>query len=221
MTVEKNSAKKARTHTVYKNAAGKRVPGVTTITGVLDKPALVRWANNLGLQGIDSSKYVDDLATIGTLAHYMVECHLKETEPELDDFSKNQIDSAENSFIKFLDWQKKNEFTLIDSEMKLVSEKHQYGGTCDCYCSLNGVETLIDIKTCKGIYDGHFTQVAGYKIALQENNFPVQESRILRIGRNESEGFEDKLIPNMDLHVKRFLLCRDICSVNAEIRRAK
>src|SRR5438093_1588565 len=31
-------------HTVYKNAAGKRVPGVTTILGILNKPALLKWA---------------------------------------------------------------------------------------------------------------------------------------------------------------------------------
>ncbi|GAI86127.1 unnamed protein product, partial [marine sediment metagenome] len=37
--------------------------------GVLNKPALVPWANNLGLQGINVKDYVDDKADIGTLAH--------------------------------------------------------------------------------------------------------------------------------------------------------
>ena len=39
---EKTVARKARQHTVYKLLDGTRVPGTTTITGVMDKPALVR-----------------------------------------------------------------------------------------------------------------------------------------------------------------------------------
>ena len=52
------------------------VPGVTTILNVLSKPALVPWANKLGLQGIEVGKYVDALGEIGTLAHLMVENYL-------------------------------------------------------------------------------------------------------------------------------------------------
>ena len=56
MKLEASAAKRGRVHTVYKTKDGKRVPGVTTILGVINKPALVRWANNLGLQGIDSQR---------------------------------------------------------------------------------------------------------------------------------------------------------------------
>ena len=66
MKLEASAAKRGRVHTVYKTKDGKRVPGVTTILGVINKPALVRWANNLGLQGIDSTNYVDATARCGT-----------------------------------------------------------------------------------------------------------------------------------------------------------
>ena len=77
-------------HQVYKTADGTRVPGVTTICGVMDKPALVKWANNLGLQGTDSTKYVDALAASGTLAHYWAEEVLIGREPDqavLDEYA--------------------------------------------------------------------------------------------------------------------------------------
>ena len=61
--------KASRAHTRYYTTDGTLVPGSTTITGLLNKPALVKWANNLGLQGIDSSKYVDKAARVGTLIH--------------------------------------------------------------------------------------------------------------------------------------------------------
>ena len=76
MQVEKKIAKRAKAHTIYKLANGKRVPGVTTVLGIINKPALVKWANNLGLQGIDSTTYVDGTAKIGTLAHEMIQEYL-------------------------------------------------------------------------------------------------------------------------------------------------
>ena len=59
---EAKIAARAKPHTVYRTADGQRVPGVTTVLGILNKPALIKWANNLGLQGIDSATYVDETA---------------------------------------------------------------------------------------------------------------------------------------------------------------
>lgn len=56
--------KVTKAHTRYYLSDGTLVPGATTVTGLLNKPALVKWANNLGLQGIDSSKYVDKAARV-------------------------------------------------------------------------------------------------------------------------------------------------------------
>ncbi len=221
MNVEKNSAKKARTHTVYKNSEGKRVPGVTTITGVLNKPALVPWANKIGLQGIEVSKYVDDLAAIGTLAHYMVECHIKKEKPALDDYSKNQIDSAETSFLKFLDWEGKHKIQYMETEKQLISEKFQYGGTLDILMVLDGVRTLVDLKTCKAIYSDHFLQVGGgYMLLANENIGDIKEAGILRIGRSEEEGIEAeyKPVPNILKFQKMFLLCLDVYNLKKEIK---
>ena len=41
-----------RAHQRYKIEDGTIVPGVTTVVGILNKPALVPWANKLGLEGI-------------------------------------------------------------------------------------------------------------------------------------------------------------------------
>ena len=209
---------KYKAHTRYKNKVGDYVPGTTTVTGILNKPALVRWANNLGLHGVDVSKYVDDMASIGTLAHYMVECYCKKVKPELGDYTPNQIDLAENAVLKFYSWEKENKFEVIEVEMKLISEQHQFGGQCDIYCMLNGKKTLIDLKTSKACYPEHYTQVSAYKQLLAENGHEVDDVRILRIGRDESEGFEDKKVPLLDIHWKRFLHCLEIYKLNKQLR---
>ena len=77
----------------------------------------------------------------------------------------------------------------LKNELKLVSERYQYGGTIDCLASLNGKKTLIDYKTCNGIWDSHRIQVAAYYNLLQENNIEVEQAVILRIGRSEEEEY--------------------------------
>ncbi len=211
--------RKTAAHTIYKLADGTRVPGATTITGILNKPALVPWANKLGLDGIEVGKYVDDLADVGTLAHKMVEDYVAGRETDFSEFTPAQKDRAENAVLKFYEWERQNEIEYIGNEMILVSEEHRYGGQCDLYCVLNGKKTLIDLKTGKAIYSEHHTQVAGYRHLLTENGYEVEDVRILRIGRDEGEGFDDIAVPRIDAHWRRFVLCREVYEINKELRR--
>lgn len=210
--------KTSRAHIVYKMKDGTRVPGTTTITGLLNKPQLVSWANKLGLEGIDSSKYVDEAAAIGTLAHAMVQAHLQKEEIDYDQYSKLQIDLAENSLISFFEWKKRHEIEVFRVENKvdgryqeeiyvekqMVSDKMKYGGTIDCYCLLDGVPTLLDFKTGKAVYDEYFVQLAAYAELLRENGLPVRECRILRIGRDETEGFEERTVKDTEKYFEIF-----------------
>ena len=181
-------------HQRYRTSDGTIVPGVTTVTGLLNKPALVRWANQLGLQGIDSTKYVDKTAEIGTLAHAMVEEYLGGRPVDYTSYSADVRDQAENSLLSFFEWEKTHPLKAVLLEEQLVSDKHRYGGTIDCYADLDGKRWLIDFKTGKGIYGEYGIQVAAYRELLREQGYIVDGVRILRIGRDETEGFEDRLL---------------------------
>ncbi len=184
----------SRAHQRYYTSAGELVPGSTTITGLLNKPALVRWANQLGLQGIDSTKYVDKAAKIGTLIHYLVECHITNKKADLDDYTKSEQEIAQIGFKKYIDWEAKHSIEPIFNEKGYASDRFKYGGTCDFYCKLDGKFTLVDFKSCKGIYDEQFVQVSSYANLLKEQGHKVEQILILRIGRDETEGFEEKYI---------------------------
>lgn len=214
-------SKKFNGHQKYHTKDGILVPGVTTVLNVLAKPALVPWANKLGLQGVEVGKYVDSLADIGTLAHKIVECYLTKQEVDFSDYSPNQREKAERAAGKFYEWEKKNTFKVIKSELQLVSEKHYFGGTCDIYADLNGKKTLIDIKTSKACYSEHFTQCAAYKILLEENGYPVEDAKILRIGREEAEGFDEKDVPLIDIHAEKFLACLRILQIDNKLKEKK
>jgi hypothetical protein len=200
---------RARTHTIYKTSRG-RVPGVTTVGGVLNKPALVPWANRIGLQGIEVGKYVDALAGVGTLSHKRVECEFTGETVDTSEYSQKDIDLSDNAMISFYDWQKRHTITEVKNELILVSEMYGYGGTIDIYCVLDGERTLLDIKTGKAIYPDMRMQVSAYAILLNENGYPVDEVRILRIGREENEGFDDSIVRKVYDYFEIFKHCLEI-----------
>ena len=208
---------KTKAHIIYKTSDGTRVPGVTTVLGILNKPALVKWANNLGLQGIDSSKYRDAMADIGTLAHKMILDHFNKEQTDTSEYSKEQIDKAENCLLSFYEWLKGHDLEVVLAEAPLVSEQYGFGGTVDCLCKLDGVLTLLDFKTGKAIYPEMIYQLAAYRRLLKEPQWPDQ-CRILRIGRDEDEGFEERVLTNLGREWQLFEHCLGIYQLQRALR---
>jgi hypothetical protein len=191
--------KKVKAHIRYKTEDGAIVPGVTTVLGLLNKPALVPWANKLGLAGVDVNKYVDDKADIGTLAHAMITDHLSNKKTDFSDYSKNQIDKAENSVLSFWEWEKDHKIEeVFFCERPLVSEAYRFGGTLDIYAKVNGKREIIDLKTGSGVYDEHLWQVATLKKLLEEHGFAVDGTRIVNIPRAETESFLEKVVSDRE-----------------------
>lgn len=207
MTANKLAERKAKAHQKYMTSDGRPCVGVTTVLGILNKPALVAWANRLGLQGIETTKYVDALARIGTLTHYLVECDCKGEDPKTDDYSPNEMAAAKVGFGKWLEWKSQHKFKLVASELQLASDAFQYGGTCDIVALVDGKLTVLDIKTSKGCFQEHRTQVVAYRELLLEHGYAIESCRIIRIGRDANEGFEDISVGAIDLHWTLFESC--------------
>jgi len=212
---------KTRIHTVYKTQEGKRVPSVTTILGILNKPALLDWAWQMGTQGLDYKAVRDSAGNIGTLAHYLILCDLKNEKPDTSEYSAEDIEKAETCLIKYWDWQKGHKVEPIMLETPLVSEQYQFGGTIDFFGKIDGQPTLLDFKTGKAIYDEFFYQLAAYEQLLAEANQLIEVTRILRIGRTDDEGFEERTIGKLDKQWQVFLNCLQIYNLQKEIRRNK
>jgi hypothetical protein len=212
------TTQRVKAHTTYKLVDGTIVPGVTTILGVLNKPALIPWANKLGLQGIDSSKYVDEKAAIGTLAHQMIADYLRKGETDTSEYSKFQIDQAENSVLSFLEWEKTHPIEPVLIEEPMVSERYGFGGTLDCVALLDKELWLIDFKTSGGIYPEMMIQVAAYRGLAFECELDIHKVRILRIGRTPDEGFEDRPVNNLDKRFEIFQHCLEIYRLQKEVK---
>lgn len=208
----------ARAHTVYRLADGTRVPGVTTVTGQLAKPQLVRWANRLGLEGVDCGKYTDESAAVGTLAHAMMIAHLGGEAVDGRDYSPAQTDLAENALISFYEWLGRHRLQPVLRETPLVSESLRYGGTPDCYGILDGQPTLLDFKTGKAVYAENFVQLAGYRRLLEERGYPVRACMVLRLGRDEDEGFEARSVPDTAKYYEVFMKLLDVYYLKKDLK---
>jgi len=213
---------KFKQHTVYKNSANKRVPGTTTITGELgwNTRVLCDWNNRKGLEGIDTKKFVDDKADIGTLAHLMVTNQLQGIKTTTDDYSANQIKAALNSVKSFDAWAKGKKIEPILIEKPLVSDIYNFGGTMDIYARVDGLLELIDLKTGKGIYDEMLIQVGGgYDTLLTEHGYSTNKVRILNIPRADSEKFLVHEIENLKECKDIFFNCLQIYQQHKIIRK--
>ena len=199
---------KTKAHTQYLLSSGESAVGVTTVLNILNKPALVKWANNLGLKGIDSSKARDQAADIGTIAHAMILAELTNTKADLEEYSNADIKTAENSLKSFHEWRKEHELKVILTETPLVSDKFAYGGTPDCLAIVNGELELIDFKTSNAIWDAYYYQIAAYRQLLMENGYPkLKKARILRIGKGKGADFEERVITEFQDEFKLFHHC--------------
>jgi len=145
---------KIKAHTAYKLKDGSRVKGVTTILNNLgwNKNILMAWSRRTALAGDDPEAVLKEAGAIGTLAHYLCECDIKDIEADTSDYSAEQIEKAENAFLGYLEWKKMTKPQYEAIELKMVSEEYKVGGTADFVARINGALVLGDFKTSKGIY---------------------------------------------------------------------
>ena len=149
----------------------------------------------------------------------MMEGKLTRREPDLSDFTPNQVSLAENAMLSYLEWERGRELETILSETPLVSELYMFGGTPDWYGLIDGVPTVMDIKTGKGIYDEALYQGAAYAHLLGENGYEREPTvRVLQVGRDETEGFSERVVTDTDCYWQVFL---DALKLYRSIQAAK
>lgn len=228
---------KAKNHT-YK-VKGKQVPGVTSITGIIDKSGPLIWwavgeAENYIKKEMESGKSYDEVeidklaenakyahkrsakkaTSIGTVVHKYAEDYINailnnKKEPEMP-----ENEEAQESVIEFLDWWESNEVKPIASEKIVWFPEYDYAGTADLITRINGKKFLIDFKTSKGLYSEYDLQATAY-LKAEENRLNTQFSGgfgLLRFPKN-SAGFEKKLVSDrkkIEKHWKGFKAARDL-----------
>ena len=220
---ESKFSERSKIHSPYYTSDGTRVSGVTTVLNVIAKPALIYWAWDLGIKGIDYKVFRDELGDVGTLAHEMILAHIQKRKVDTGEYGKRLIDMAKNAFKSYLAWEKQHTLKPLLMEKKLVSEIHRFGGRFDYLGPVDDVLTLMDFKTGERLYDNIWYQMAGYDILLREL-FPKlapKQFMLLNIGRSENEQFEQGTKQDLKLDTEIFMAALKIYQTEKRIKKGE
>jgi len=185
-TAPSEGVHRTKQHTYYFNGAGPW-PGVTTITRVLDAPALTNWKlGEVARSAIEHAerliedreagktdaavKYLTTLSTTamdrGSRIHQAIESILLRQPVEIDPRDEPAVAGAR----AWLNQQaREHQLVPLKVEAFLINETLGYGGTLDLIASIDGVTWLLDWKTGKSVawptgevYEDHRLQLAAY-----------------------------------------------------------
>lgn len=218
----------------------KVVYGVTSITGIIDKPALKYWAVNMGIEYLKENlkpgvaldeieistllaetksahtKRLSKAGDIGTQIHEWLEKYVK-ARINKKPVPKRPINKEMQKAISgFFEWAKENKVKLIASEQKIYSKKFHYAGTFDLLASVNGKKTIVDFKTSKAIYPEMFLQASAYLQAKEEELGEQIDGGviILRLSKESKEitPFEVQSVDRKEVDnlIKVFISCLNI-----------
>lgn len=216
----------------YYNAAGDKLPGVTTIIGRFkDSGGLVQWAYKSGrehermvAQGKEAPRHlydvVDQAALAGNIAHDMIEAHIlgKEFTPE---GPEDVIAKARNSFAQFLEWREQSRIEIVATERAYVSERYQFGGTVDAIGrDGKGRIVLLDWKTSNAVYQDYLIQLAAYALLLEEcaPEWTPQGFHLLRVAK-ESADFAHHFFGELEAAKRAFVLMRELYKLDSELKK--
>lgn len=203
----------------YVLKSGKRAASVTTIINNnlgWNKQILIAWAKRITASGEDADLVLRDAGDIGTLTHLFIQGYLQGFKVDTKDFTPNQEEQALKAFMGFRNWYDKSGFDALISEMTLVNEELQVGGTVDCVGKIDDELVVVDWKTSKGgpypemiIQLGAYTYM--YEAAQPKAN--VAYGIIMRFGKEDGK-FHKHIISRDKLEVG-IELFRHCCAIHA------
>lgn len=186
----------------------KQVPGITTITKYLtETDPIAIWANNLGLANINMLEYRRELAVIGTLWHYMIECNLMNKELDLNEYTPRQIEIAKRLMDKFLMWKQGKKVIPLGMELPLVSKEYGYGGTSDYIGYINDKLSLMDFKSTESIKMEHKSQAVACAKLWNDHNpdKQIEKIYILKASRDMDMSVDFSEVGSIELYWELFL----------------
>ena len=206
----------------YKLKSGQRVSGVTTIIGSnlgWNTRPLMYWAWNEGREGRDYRDTSKAACESGTITHALIEAELKGRIYEYPkDTTKEVLQKAATAYQAWLEWRELVGFELLHSELSLVSEEYEFGGTIDI-AAIKKVPAIVDIKTSSGVYADHKIQIAAYGQLYNEHypDNPIRAYYLLQLGKNDG-AFAYHYWPELNNAWEAFKCCLQLHGLKKKIK---
>lgn len=140
-------------------------PRVTSIVEIKSKPALYAFyakAENFS----EAKKQLTKAANEGTVVHQLIEDLVTGKEFHVPE-KYIGFQKGFESFLKQYQFFAKKEWV----ERKIKHPIHRYAGTFDMVAEVDGIFSLVDIKTASAIYEDYRLQTSAYFYALNEESW--------------------------------------------------
>jgi hypothetical protein len=206
----------------YRNSAGVKIPSTTGIIGRFkESGALLFWAFEQGKaaqRGEINSLYDkrDEAADFGTRVHALVESSIKgEALPDIATLPE-QVQSGLNAY---LTWASMTKLKIVEQEVSMTSEVHQFGGTLDAIGEINGELCLLDWKTSKAVYQDMLIQLAAYNILWTENfpDRPLHGFHLCRFSKEHGD-FSHHFWKSLPEAHEQFILLRRAYDLDKQLK---
>jgi hypothetical protein len=178
-----------------------KVPSVTAICGILNKPALIPWAINNTLEVCKGAigpgvEYAETYLEAVWEAAKKASADIKRSAAERGKSRHAEIERSLNSLDSRADggqddlrkWLQTITFEVVAVERRIYSRRHRFSGTLDCITRSKDGLVLIDWKTSKSIYPEFRLQTAAYQLAWEEEHpdQPIEGRYLVRIAEDGS-----------------------------------
>lgn len=207
----------------YKNAAGKKIPGTTTVIGRFkDSGGLLQWAFKQGQSGASHLyEQRDTAAAAGTIAHDLIEHTILGKKFEPGPLDADLLTKAQNAHAQFLEWYSQSRIEIVATEHVYVSERYQFGGTVDAIGrDTQGRIVLIDWKTSNAVYQDYLIQLAAYALLIEEcqPEWTPQAFHLLRVSK-ESADFTHHYFGELEDGKRAFELMRELYEIDYRLKK--
>lgn len=209
---------------------GTVVPAITTIVNRFkDSGALINWAWRVGKAGEDLRGFRDPAAASGKVAHALIDAHNKGQAPRIPtamelgvdpDVYKVALLQGQHGFLGFKDWAEREEFTVVHSEISLVSSEYRFGGVLDAIGRWRGRQVVADWKLASGVYLDHLLQLAAERVLARQRK-PDDPTDVLLLQIDKESG---ECIPHtwsdeiLDEAFEMFMALRRAYSFDAKLQ---
>jgi hypothetical protein len=151
-----------------------KMPSVTTVLGILAKPALIYWAAKTAAEAaLDDPtlsvaqacaaiyKKRDTAGDLGSDIHRMI---------DRQEYDMDKVEGVAKGYIEAYEkFRKQIPHKIILKEQIVYSEKHKYAGSFDALIETKDKKIiLVDYKTSKSVYPEYAIQLEAYRSAILE-----------------------------------------------------
>jgi len=176
-------------HEYLRNDNDYLLAGVTSITGILNKPYLKPWAVKLCAEyaianyevGMNKTAFsamiteakkqhtvrLKEAGQTGTDMHAVLEEHVLARMSGNTDSLKIENEMQLYAYNQFLNWERDNNVKWRGCEMLIGDIDNEFAGRLDAVAEVDGTLTMIDFKTSNQISEEYHLQTAGYVAGLR------------------------------------------------------